>query len=108
MDLSIDFRVSYHRIVSSPFLVDDGVFMKHHCIGFGLFISASLCLAMPNEHSHKPSEKERAGQRERPVSTFSIVAYDPDRQEWGVAVGAEKHSPRAGGARARDRGGGRR
>jgi uncharacterized Ntn-hydrolase superfamily protein len=89
MDLSIDSRVSYHRIDSCPFLVDDGVFMKHHCIGFGLLISASLCLAMPNEHSHKPSEKQRAGQRERPVSTFSIVAYDPDRQEWGVAVASK-------------------
>ena len=22
----------------------------------------------------------------RPIATFSIVAYDPGRQEWGVAV----------------------
>ncbi len=28
----------------------------------------------------------KAEDRNQPIATFSIVAYDPDRQEWGVAV----------------------
>ena len=26
----------------------------------------------------------------RPIATFSIVAHDPERQEWGVAVQSEQ------------------
>ena len=30
-----------------------------------------------------------AVQKKAPITTFSIVAYDPDRQEWGVAVASK-------------------
>jgi uncharacterized Ntn-hydrolase superfamily protein len=57
---------------------------------FGLagwvLIAVSLGLAAPDRLSSTPSASARA---EPPVATFSIVAHDPDRQEWGVGVASK-------------------
>jgi uncharacterized Ntn-hydrolase superfamily protein len=64
-----------------------GATMKHAYAGLAgvLLISASLWLA---GHSPEPSIR-RPTPKDPPVNTFSIVAYDPDRQEWGVAVASK-------------------
>jgi uncharacterized Ntn-hydrolase superfamily protein len=65
-----------------------GATMKHAYVGLAglLLISASLWLA---GHSPEPSIPRPTPEKDPPVNTFSIVAYDPDRQEWGVAVASK-------------------
>jgi uncharacterized Ntn-hydrolase superfamily protein len=52
------------------------------CVGAGLLCAAAVCLAVPT----RPAVAERPPDE---VHTFSIAAYDPDAQEWGVAVASK-------------------
>jgi uncharacterized Ntn-hydrolase superfamily protein len=55
--------------------------------GLALCGLASMALGSARA-AERPAEEARraAGDSEDPVATFSIVAYDPVRKEWGVAV----------------------
>jgi len=59
--------------------------MKHACLAFvGFVVSISLCL--PAGSLEAPLAAER---NEPAVNTFSIVAYDPAKKEWGVGVASK-------------------
>jgi len=47
-------------------------------------VTTALCRAAAND-----SAPVRSSARETPISTFSIVAHDPERQEWGVGVASK-------------------
>jgi uncharacterized Ntn-hydrolase superfamily protein len=48
----------------------------------GLFLCACLTVGLPAERPVEPAAEVAA----EPVHTFSIVARDPEKKEWGVAV----------------------
>ena len=49
---------------------------------FALLLAVVLCLGMTGRTNPEPPVAE-------PVNTFSIVAHDPVKQEWGVAVASK-------------------
>jgi len=48
--------------------------------------TAGMCLALPAGVASTPAPEAQA---QPPVCTFSIVGYDPERQEWGVSVASK-------------------
>jgi len=49
---------------------------------YALLLAVVLCLGITGRTNPEPPVAE-------PVNTFSIVAHDPDKQEWGVAVASK-------------------
>src|SRR5216684_1898956 len=54
-----------------------------------LFAVATLTLITLDNSAPESPEKVPVAKKEPPICTFSIVAYDPERQEWGVAVASK-------------------
>jgi uncharacterized Ntn-hydrolase superfamily protein len=69
-----------HRVVFS---------MKRAYTGVIALALLLVSLTVFGDDSLRPLIRKRAIVTEPPVNTFSIVAYDPDRQEWGVAVASK-------------------
>src|SRR5438094_485793 len=70
--------------------------MKRAYFGLGTLlltvgVTAGLISVGPINHLEEMENlsAELAGGRAPTICTFSIVAYDPDRQEWGVAVASK-------------------
>src|ERR1019366_5910742 len=57
--------------------------MKQQILASFLIVAAALSLAWSGERPPPAARKDRA------INTFSIVAYDPDKQEWGVGVASK-------------------
>jgi uncharacterized Ntn-hydrolase superfamily protein len=54
------------------------------------FVTMVMGLASPGRGWPVPAVAEQvSGATEPEVNTFSIVAYDPDRKEWGIAVASK-------------------
>ena len=66
--------------------------MKHifASLGGSFLIILALVASDPDKIAAKGGDATSAfPSKESPVNTFSIVAYDPDRQEWGVGVASK-------------------
>ncbi len=74
-----------------PFLFDYAFMMKQ-AKGSLAALLVGLCaimLATRNGDSPMAFKKSPATKNDPPICTFSLVAYDPEHQEWGVAVASK-------------------
>jgi uncharacterized Ntn-hydrolase superfamily protein len=56
----------------------------------GFLIAAGIASLITLDNRSPPlPKKSPAATKDPPIYTFSIVAYDPERQEWGVAVASK-------------------
>jgi uncharacterized Ntn-hydrolase superfamily protein len=61
----------------------------HLSLAAFLFAAGALTLAMSDNGSLESPEKFQVAKKDPPICTFSIVAFDPEQQEWGVAVASK-------------------
>src|SRR5260370_41979060 len=54
-----------------------------------LFTAGALTLVTLDNGSTELPKKSSVIRKDPPICTFSIVAYDPEQQEWGVAVASK-------------------
>jgi uncharacterized Ntn-hydrolase superfamily protein len=65
--------------------------MKHQNLSLVAFLvtAGALCFVILHAASSSSSKNYPAPQKDPSICTFSIVAYDPEGQEWGVAVASK-------------------
>jgi uncharacterized Ntn-hydrolase superfamily protein len=82
LDLGLDTRL---------FLFDHALMIKpaNGSLAALLIGFCAIMLVSRNGDSSMVSKRPPAAKNDPPISTFSIVAYDPERQEWGVAVASK-------------------
>src|SRR5260370_3054883 len=78
--LDTEFLLTDHVLIMNPTYL--------RLAGF-LFTAGALTLVTLDNGSPELPKKSSVIRKDPPICTFSIVAYDPGQQEWGVAVASK-------------------
>jgi uncharacterized Ntn-hydrolase superfamily protein len=75
---------------TDPFLLDHALIMKRAYLSLAGILITAIALTWVNLDGNSHDLKNSPPSvKDAPICTFSIVAFDPERQEWGVAVASK-------------------